>query len=96
MDLNSGLACDQGRKGINYSRHIIIGRGSAQIVYRLCLLPDHFGAIYSDDQNFEGEVFRMAESWSAFFDMLYLIEDDVPELLTGAELKRSQPADQNC
>ena len=54
-DLNDGLACDQGRMGIDYSKHIIIARGSSQTVYRLCLLPDQLGAIYFDDQEFEGE-----------------------------------------
>jgi len=70
--LDFAIDCDQDRSGLHYSNYISIARGSAQIVYRLCLLPDRFGVIFYDDQNFEGEVYPMAASWSEFFDMLYL------------------------
>jgi hypothetical protein len=74
--LDFAIDCDQGRSGLEYSKYISIARGSAQIVYRLCLLPDRFGVIFYDDQNFEGEVYPMGESWSEFFDRLYLDESE--------------------
>jgi len=71
FDINRQMSLDEGKIGLDYPGYIPIARGSARIVYRMCLQEAFFGNIFYDEQNFEGEISFVAKSWLDYVKMIY-------------------------